>query len=151
MAFRFSLAKVLDWYDRRYKIESDSLQNCIERVVQAQRKWVSSKDARAQQEAQSRQLQNLSGLDLAALEKWRVVAIAKEARLQTLVHAAERERDDQRLRTTEAQRKLRLVERLRDRKRSESDYILTKQLEELANDSHLAAFSRQLAASRQDV
>jgi hypothetical protein len=61
---------------------------------------------------------------------------------------ADRELEARRSATMIAQRRVRLVEKLRDRKRDEFDYLASRDLEQVAADSWLAGFARNLTEDK---
>jgi hypothetical protein len=144
MAFRFRLARVLEWYERQYKLEASLLQQSAGRALDSHQALARQRESRLEGENQVLRLDGLQGNDLAAQESWRAQALAREARLLQVCRIAEKELDEQRSATLAAQRRVRLVEKMRDRKRSEFDYQFNKEIEEAAADSHLAGFSRGL-------
>ena len=84
--------------------------------------------------------------ELAALESWRRRARAVALSLDGDLRQKQRALELQRPVALEAQRRFRLTEKLRDRRRAEHTYQADRELEELASDSYLAAFARDLTS-----
>jgi flagellar export protein FliJ len=144
MAFRFRLSKVLDWYDRQYQLEASRLQQRVELAAAAQQKLANHRETRLEIERQMLQLELPGGSDFRAREFYRRGAMLQESHLITTCHSAEKDLETQRLATVSAQRKLRLVEKLRERRRGDFEYVAARELEEISADSWLAGFARNL-------
>jgi hypothetical protein len=144
MAFRFRLARVLEWYDRLYHLEAGRLKQCAERAAAANAELARHRESRLLSENQILSLHYLSGKDLEARESFRKQSALQEARLIQVSNAADKNLREQQSATLAAQRKVRLVEKLRDRRRDEFEYLAGRELEELAADSWLAGFARSL-------
>jgi len=144
MAFRFRLSKVLEWYDRQYQLEASRLRQCAEGVATAQLELSRHRESRMATEGQIFLLESLHGNDLRAREFHRQQAMAQESRLMQICHRAQKELETQRATTLSAQCRVRLVEKLRDRKCAEHDYLASRELEEIAASSWLAGFTRNL-------
>ncbi len=147
MRFRFRLSKVLEWYERQYEIEAARLQQSIDRVASALRELELHRERREESERQMLRMESLRGDDLRAQELHRARARMEEVRLLQACQTAEKQVETQRVMTLSAQRRLRLVEKLRERKRSEFDYLAARELEEIGADSYLAGFARTLASN----
>jgi hypothetical protein len=148
MPFRFRLSRVLDWFERQYQLEAGRLRQFAEKAATAHRELARHRESRLANELQTLRLESLQGNDFRARESWRAAATLKESHLIMACRSAEKDLDQQRLITLAAQRKMRLVEKLRDRKRDEFDYLAARELEEIGADSHLAGFARNLAGGK---
>jgi hypothetical protein len=144
MTFRFRLAAVLDWYERQYRIEADRLRQHGERAAAAHDALVRHRESRLVNETEALRLESLRGNDLRAREFYREWSLREEARLDRVCQDADMEFETQRSVALSARRKLLLVEKLRDRKRDEFNYIAGRELEQVAADSWLAGFARNL-------
>lgn len=144
MAFRFRLARVLEWYDRLYQIEATRLQKCADQAASAHMALARHQESRLATRQQTLKLESLQGNDLRALEVHRQFAIRHEAQLLRHCQSAEKILGTQRSVTLSAQRRVRLVEKLRDRKHADFEYLASRELEETAADSWLAGFARNL-------
>jgi hypothetical protein len=144
MTFRFRLARVLEWYERQYRMEADRLRQHAERAAAAHLALVRHRESRLVNEIEALRLESLHGNDLKARELYREYSLREEARLGRVCHDADMELETQRSVALSARRKVLLVEKLRDRKRDEFNYIAGRELEQIAADSWLAGFARNL-------
>jgi hypothetical protein len=144
VAFRFRLAKVLEWYDRQYQVEADRLRQCAARARQAHQNVVRHRELRLQSERETLQMDSLQGEDMMARERYRRRSLLQEAQLTRLARDADKEVEAQRAVTLAARRKVLLVEKLRDRKREEFNYLAAQEIEQIAADSWLAGYARSL-------
>jgi hypothetical protein len=144
MAFRFRLSKVLEWYDRQYQIEASRLRQYAERSANAHRQLALHRESRLAGENQLLRLESLSGNDLMARELYRKRSLLHESHLIRICQDADKDLETQRPATLAAQRRVRLVEKLRDRRRDEFNYLAGRDLEQVAADSWLAGFARNL-------
>jgi hypothetical protein len=142
--FRFRLAKVLDWYRKQSQLETERLRICVETVARTR-----GEIERHERDVLTRQMELIASpepqaLELAALGPFRRRAKQHELRLLQKFKNNEQELERQRGVSLAAQRRLRLVEKLRDRRLSEHEYEASKELEELASETYLARFARTL-------
>jgi len=144
MPFRFRLARVLEWYDRRYQVEASLLRQCAERSANAHAELSRHRELRLANENQLLRLESLDGNDLRARELYRRQSLNWESHLIRICHDADKDLETQRSATLIAQRRVRLVEKLRDRKLVEFNYLASRNLEQVAADSWLAGFARNL-------
>jgi flagellar export protein FliJ len=142
-AFHFPLQKVLEW--RRTQLDLEEIQ------LRRQRSVLGTLDARRAQldasgsdaERQIRgwspvaagELEALGGFRLRVKDQQREMADARVECIQQL--------DRQEARMLEARRRLRLLERLKERRQAEWRAARDKELEELATESYLAKWQRQ--------
>lgn len=145
MPFRFRLLRVLEWYERQYRIEASRLRFCAERSASAREALDRHRQCRLENETLLLRLKSLDGNDLRARELYRQRSIQQESQLIRIHQDAERDLETQRSTTLAAQRRVRLVEKLRDRKRAEFNYLADRDLEQVAADSWLASFARNLS------
>lgn len=148
MAFRFRLSRVLDWYDRQYRMEAGRLRQCAEQSASAHTELARHRQSRLANETQLLRLESLEGNDLRARELYRRRSLLQESHLIRICRDADRNLETQREATLAAQRKVRLVEKLRDRERDEFNYLASRELEHVAADSWLAGFARNLAENK---
>ena len=144
MTFRFRLARVLEWYERQYRMEADRLRQSAERAAGVHLQLLRHRESRIARENEALRLESLHGNDLRARELFRTRSLLEEARLVRICHDADSELEAQRLVALAARRKVLLVEKLRDRKRDEFNYQFSRDLEQVAADSWLAGFARNL-------
>jgi hypothetical protein len=87
---------------------------------------------------------HIRGSELATLASFRDRAKRQEARLQRNFRQCEEALELQRKAVQAASLRLRLVEKLHDRRTEEHRCQASRELEELASESYLAAFARNL-------
>lgn len=142
-AFRFHLSKVLDWFDNLRKIEEDRLNTSIVALTGVQEALVRIEAERLEIARQLIMGNTIPASDLAALGLYRLGAKRRELELN-----AERERReiavrDQRTKVQAAQRRVRLLEKLRERQKTEHDYAMERELEKMVSDAYRSRWSSQ--------
>jgi hypothetical protein len=147
MAFRFRLARVLEWYEHQYRVEAGRLGQCAERSAASRAEVSRHRESRLASENQLLQLESLHGDDLRARELYRKRSMLRESQLIRICRDADRDLETQRSVTVTAQRKVRLVEKLRDRRRDEFNHLAARDLEQVAADSWMAGFARDLTGN----
>lgn len=144
MDFRFRLRRVLEWYDGLYRTEAGRLSQFAQRAANARLELARHRDLRLANENQLLRLESLHGNDLRARELYRKRSILQESQLIQKCRDADRDLETQRAATLAAQRRVRLVEKLRDRQRDEFNYLASRDLEQVAADSWMTGFARSL-------
>ena len=137
-AFRFRLDRVLEWYREQSKIEEGRLANCVAAV-----NAVLAGIARLEAERQSidQELIGRSSIaagELVALGRYRLRAAQRAATLEQDRLRRQSALVQQRTKVQAAQRRLRLIEKLRERRFSEHIRAEERDLECLASESFLA-------------
>jgi flagellar biosynthesis chaperone FliJ len=139
--FQFRLDSVLDWYHKKCRMEENRLTACLGLVHATERKI---KQLEVQREAIEREIFGrpaIPAADFVNLSRYRLRA-SKEAidlnedRRQRMVAAAE-----QRGRVQQAQQRVKLVEKMRDRRLAEYTAAAGRELENAAADAYLARWS----------
>jgi hypothetical protein len=144
MTFRFRLTRVLEWYERQYQVEANRLRQCAERAAGAHLELIRHRESRVANENRVLRLEALSGNDLRARELYRKRSLFEESRLIGICRDRDRDVETQMGAALSARRRVSLVEKLRDRKRDEFNYAASRELEQVAADSWLAGFARNL-------
>ncbi len=149
-AFRFPLQKALELRARQLELEEAKFQRAAARW----RRWIGSArfySRRAQQaEALVRGAAPVPGEDLAALGAFRRHTETEEKRIAQRRAQSEKALEEQRGVMLEARRRLRLLEKLKERRHAEWSAAAAKELEEMASESYLAQWRRD-AAMKQHV
>lgn len=142
--FRFRLAKVMDWYEKQSRLEAERLRMAAEQVIRTKAEIVKhQKDVLAHQmEVLARP--NPDAHELASLRPFQLRAKRQENQLQHKLRQNEEETVRQREVTQAAQRRLRLIEKLRERRLTEHQYEFSREIEEVASEAYLARFARAL-------
>jgi len=137
-SFRFRLERILAWRRKEFEAEQARLGTIAaerQRLEAAQRAILAAWDRSARDLLASG---SVDGGDLAALGGFRArLERELEANARLRREAAER-LSGQRARTLEAQRRVRLLEKLRERRLGEWRVSWERELESLANDAFLA-------------
>jgi flagellar biosynthesis chaperone FliJ len=150
MPFRFRLEIVLDWQQKI--LEQEKM-----RTAECHRLMLGVQDAIARLHAEHLMIERewldkkaIPGSDAASLGLYRLGVRKAERTLLTEQERRGRDLSQQMAKMLEAQRKLRVLENLRGRKRREYTYLRDRELEQLAAESHLAvwgAHNRQVASA----
>ena len=139
--FQFRLERVLEWYRTQLQLEENGLAVCLAALHRVQERI-----ARFEAERLSVERDVLSGgcllaRDLASLGFYRLRAKQESAAMEAERVRRERALRDQRAAVQAAQRRVRLVEKLRDRRLSEHRYTEDRALENLAAEAYLSKWN----------
>lgn len=150
--FEFSLRRVLDLRRQQASVEQARLQALLRTVNQLH----ALKAALTKQLAESRtslQTSPTTGEDLRLFVEFDRHIHARCARIDRDVQLVGRQVQEQQIKTRNADRQVKLLEKLKDKKLSEWTYLHDKELEELASDSYQARMfaERRRAAELQQV
>jgi flagellar export protein FliJ len=136
--FRFGLEKVLEWRRLELEREESAFQRKLAALADLDRRHAELEAAALRAEIEVRESKGISGTDLAALGGFRTRARNEQQRLSSLRAACEKEAAAQRTAMLEARRRLRLFERLRERRWQGWERARDRELEELAAEAYLA-------------
>lgn len=139
--FRFRLEKVLEWYTRQYEAEERRLTVCLAALAEAKMAIAALLAERQTIERDMLALALIPASDLAALSLYRLGAKQRELDLNVTRDRCEAEADAQRVRLRAVERKLRMLEKLRQRRVTEYTYAETRELEELASDAYFSKWA----------
>ena len=142
MAFQFRLHRVLAWYEKRCQLEEDRLRvilNDISRVESEIETLQQSREAIGRNIVES---QSVSAADFAALASYRDGSRRQELAMEQNKTRLEAILLEQRSRVMALRTKIRLLEKLRERRVAEHLADEQRQLEELAGDVYRAATFR---------
>lgn len=140
-AFRFRLARVLEWYTRQYEEEERRLAACLAALADANRAIAALQAERLATERDVVSRTAIPARDFVALGVYRLAAKRREVELDGVRAAREADVQAQRVRLQAAQRRVRLLEKLRERRLGEYVYAETRELEELASDAFFAKWA----------
>jgi flagellar biosynthesis chaperone FliJ len=145
MPFRFRLERVLEWEQKNLDREKRLTAECHRLVAEIQ-------DAIARLHAEHLMIERewlekkaIPGSDAASLGHYRLGVRKAERTLLTEQERRERSLRQQTAKMLEAQRKLCVLENLRGRKLREYTYLVDRELEQLATESHLAGWGSRNA------
>jgi len=136
--FRFRLAKVLDLRQTELALAETRFRRQAAAVAALDRQRADLEASAIRAELAVRESTQIEGADLAALADFRHCISAKRGALVAARAQAQREYDTLQAAMLEARRRVRLLERLRDRRLAEWKQALDRELDQLASDSHLA-------------
>lgn len=137
-SFRFPLQKVLDWRRTQLELEEIEYRRQLGALAELDRQRRELEAAGDAAERQVRAWNPLGGDDVAALGAFRVHVKQKELDMVTPRVERQKQVDRQQGLMLEARRRLRLLERLKERRLEEWRYARDKELEESASESYLA-------------
>ncbi len=137
--FRFRLAKVLEWYAQQCRVEEDRLHQRSAALRRSREEFAQAQQSRLTIERDLMEKTILPAAELLALSRYRHRAAQVERRLAEQVAQREREWQAQLLAVQEARRRVRLLEKIRERKVEEHSAASDRELEELAADAFRAA------------
>jgi hypothetical protein len=140
-AFQFRLDRVLEWYRTKLQLEQSRLAACL-----AALHMVQERNARLQAERLAAEREAISGSsilarDLAYLGSYRTRAKKDATKMEQERVSLERVLSDQRAAVLSAQRRVRLVEKLRERRLSEHRHAEDQALENLAAEAYLSKWN----------
>lgn len=141
--FRFRLDRVLAWRQTQLSVETAKLEGLLsqKRALEEQKQKV-IRDCAATQ-ALLGETVFLRGVDLARVEAARIWAQREERRLASRLNETGRAIEDQRSLVAGATHRVRLLERLRDRRQAEWEAASEKEIEDLGADLAIAKWRRE--------
>jgi flagellar export protein FliJ len=145
--FRFRLAKVMDWYKKQSHLEAERLRMAAEQVIRTKAEIVKHQNDVLAHQMEVLASPNPDAHELASLGPFQRRAKRQENWLQHKLRQNEEETERQRTVTQAAQRRLRLIEKLRERRLAEYQYEFSREIEEVASEAYLARFARALHES----
>jgi hypothetical protein len=137
--FRFRLAKALEWYGEQCRFEEDRLREKMAALNRSAEELARASEARLTVESELLHTAVLPAAELLALSRYRRRALQDEQRLARERIRCERERDAQLVAVQAARRRVRLIEKIRERKLMEYTIEADRELEELAADAFRSA------------
>jgi flagellar biosynthesis chaperone FliJ len=145
MPFRFRLERVLEWERKNLDREKTLTAECHRLVAEV-------RDAVARLHAEHLLIERewlekkaIPGADAASLGRYRLGVRKTERTLLTEQEIRERNLYQQTAKMLKVQRKVRILENLRSRKLGEYTYLVDRELEQLATESHLALWNSRHA------
>jgi len=140
--FVFRLESVLRWRRSLFGQEHNRLRALVAERDAILLRLKELEELRQRAEQALLEAPAVTGSELAALEAYRRRLNLERARKQQELADCEPRIEAQRQRVLEAQRRVRLLERLRERRFSEWEAELNRELEALAAESYLARWKR---------
>jgi flagellar export protein FliJ len=139
--FRFRLARVLEWYTRQYELEERRLTALLAALADAKAAIAALLAERLSVERELLSRKSIPASDFAALGLYRLGARKRESELNGVRERCQADVEAQRLKLRAAERRVRLVEKLRERRLAEYTYEESRELEELASDAYFAKWA----------
>jgi flagellar export protein FliJ len=139
--FRFRLAKVFEWYTHQYEEEERRFSACLAALEGACQAILALQAERLAIERDVLSRESIPAPDLLALGLYRLGARKRELELIEVRLRCEQAVAAQRLKLQAAERRVRLLEKLRDRRLEEHTYAEARELEELASDAYFAKWA----------
>jgi flagellar export protein FliJ len=140
-AFRFRLEKVLEWYTRQYEQEERRLTVCLAALAEAKVAIAALLAERVSIERDTISRAAIAANELVALSLYRIGAKKRELELNAVRDRCAADVDAQRIKLQAAERRVRLLEKLRERRVAEYTYAETRELEELAQDAYFSKWA----------
>ena len=141
-SFQFRLDRVLDWYHNQYHVEQARLAEAMAALDNARQNLTRFHAECLAVERDIVGRREIPGRDFPALGLFRLRAKKTEVELAQALEVRETAVRDQMQRVQDAQRRLRLLEKLRERRLTEHQYLENKELEDLAAEAFLAKWDR---------
>jgi hypothetical protein len=146
-AFQFRLDRVLDWYANRYQLEQARLASALAALHATQKNIARFQAECVSVERDIMGRHDIEARDFPALGLYRLRARQLERAFNEELQRREQAVREQMQRVMEAQRRLRLLEKLRDRRLAEHRYLEDKELAAIADEAFLAKWDRPNALS----
>ncbi len=143
-AFKFPLQKVLEWRRTQLELEEAQYRRQIAALAGLDRQRAELEAAGNTAERQVREWNPLAGGELAALGGFRLHVKRKQQEMAAPRAESCKQLERQQGIMLAARRRLRLLERLKDRRMAEWRSARDKELEELASESYLAKWQRRV-------
>lgn len=138
--FRFSLEHVLSWNRKLAETEESRFQSCLAGLRKVQEAIAELKAERIVVEQGVVHNAKIPAQDLAALGPYRIRVATQEANLNSEQRRRQHALDEQREKLVTSQRRVKLLEKLRERRLAEHVYRTDKELEETAAEAYAARF-----------
>jgi flagellar FliJ protein len=133
--FRFRLQRVLDFRRTQFQVAENDYRRAQAAVLNIQEQQVALAARQQETRRSFSQLPDAMGYDLEHLPDWHRWTTIEAERLTRLEAHATAEVENRRRALIEAQRRIRLLENLRDHRRRQWQIAFDKELEALAADS----------------
>ena len=140
--FRFQLERVLEWYRTQASLEEERLRLCANAAAHAVAEMEHHRRDSLARQMEVLRSAKIQASELAALGAFRRRAKQLDRELGEKCQKTGQALEQQRGVAMVAQRRLRLIEKLRDRRLAEHEYETARELEALASETFLAAYAR---------
>jgi len=144
-SFQFPLQRALEWRRTELQLAEARLHQQLAELAELDRARAELEAAGIRTEVEVREFNPLAGRDLTALGSFRLLIKVREKEIAGRRVECRRELAARRAGLSEARRRCRLLERLKERRWTEWQLARDRELEELASDSYLAQWNRRQA------
>jgi hypothetical protein len=141
-SFRFSLERVLAWRSSQLTMEESKLERLRAEADAIRRRQRSVVESKSAAESATLGAQSMLGSDLTSLDQLRHWAKGEQRRLVDAANTTANAISTQESAVTDARRRVRLLERLKDRRRTAWSAAQEAELAELAGESAIAQWRR---------
>jgi flagellar protein FliJ len=141
-SFRFPLQRVLEWRQAQLELEESNYRRQMEIVAGLERHVAELEASEVAAERLVRAWNPVNGAELEALGSFRKHVKAQEREMQVPCAEARKRLAAQQQLMLEARRRVRLLEKLKERRLAEWRAAADKELEETASESFLARWNR---------
>jgi flagellar export protein FliJ len=140
--FRFRLDRVLEWRRKKYRLEETRLAACLALVQAAERKIELLAAERASIELELLARPAIPASDFVNLGRYRLRAAKQELEFADERRQRLQATDEQRARVQQAQQRVKLLEKMRERRLEEHTAAENREMEALAAEAFLARWPR---------
>jgi flagellar export protein FliJ len=137
-AFAFPLQRILEYRRQQAGVEQTRLETLLRQVRELDDEIATLASQKAQLRDDIRSGNLAAGYELGAASRFEAFLSRQQMQLEKRKAEAQASSENQRRVAVEAQRKVKLLERLRDRRMTEWTAACDRELEEIAAESHLA-------------
>jgi hypothetical protein len=138
------LARLRSWYDKQYQLEQSRLHLCLDQFLRAGQELELHREQVLARRTELIQAETFQAGELATLASFRQRAQEREIQLVKAQAQREQALGKQKTVTQKAQTRLRLVEKLTERRVAEYNYQNERELETMASEMHLAGVARAM-------
>ena len=140
--FRFRLERVLGWYRKKCRIEENLLAERVEELSRLEARIARFQAERLRIERDVLSRREIAAADFSSLGRYRLRACELDAEFAVERRRTEAALTQQRSRTQTAQRKVKLVEKLRERQLANYTVAADRELETLAAEAYLSKITQ---------
>jgi len=140
--FQFRLDRVLEWYNRKTQLEENRLATCLGLVHTVERNIARLRAERDAIEQEILQRSPIPAPDFHNLGRYRLGARKEELDLAEEYRQRLASAEEQRLRVQRARQRVKLLEKMKDRRLQEYTIAASRELEAVAAEAYLARWSK---------
>lgn len=141
--FRFRLDRILLWYRSLADLEEARFAECHAHLCRGQEAMARLRAERQAIEHCVIRSATISPQDLAALDSYRMHTLRRESELTVEVRNREKAMEEQLAKLIAMQRRVKLLEKVRERRAEEHRYLTDRELEAVAADAYTAKWIQE--------